>query len=316
MNIFLTGVTGFVGQAIAMQLAKSPNIKLSVVARTKLLRLPIVAKVYQVNNLDGDADLQDALTGIDVVIHAAARVHVMNEAEVNSLDNFRKVNVEGTLNLARQSIAAGVRRFIFISSIKVNGDSNEIGMPYTADDEPAPTDSYGMSKLEAEVGLREMALNSGMEVVIVRPPLVYGSGVRANFASMLYWISSGVPLPLGAVNNARSLVALDNLVDFVITCLKHPAAAGQTFLVSDGEDVSTSELLRRTAAAMGKTTLLLPVPVTWLKLIASLLGKREIAQRLLGSLTVDIEKNRVLLGWRPPLTLNQGLKKTVEGMKR
>jgi nucleoside-diphosphate-sugar epimerase len=239
----------------------------------------------------------------------------MQDDAADPLDAYRLVNVEGTLNLALQAAAAGVRRFVFVSSIKVNGEATSPRRPFTADALPAPLDPYGVSKLEAEQGLRELEAKTSMEVVIVRPPLVYGQGVKANFASMLCWVARGIPLPLGAIHNARSMVTLDNLVDLLVTCLKHPAAAGHTFLVSDGEDVSTSELLRRTAHAMGRKAFLLPIPTFMLDWGAALLGKRAVAQRLCGSLQVDIEKTRHLLGWNPPLTLDQGLKKAVEGMK-
>ena len=209
-----------------------------------------------------------------------------------------------------------MRRFVFVSSIKVNGEATPTGSSFTADDLPAPLDAYGISKMEAEQGLREIASQTGMQVVIVRPPLVYGPGVKANFAAMMRWLQRGVPLPLGAIHNQRSLVALDNLVDLLVTCLTHPAAANQTFLVSDGEDVSTTELLRRMGQAMGKPARLLPVPASWLQLAATLVGKRAVAQRLCGSLQVDIEKTRQLLGWSPPLTLDQGLKKAAEGRVR
>lgn len=257
-----------------------------------------------------------ALQGVSAVLHCAARVHVMAEAAANPLDEFRRVNVQGTLNLARQAAASGVRRFVFVSSIKVNGEATPTGSSFTADDLPTPLDAYGISKMEAEQGLREIASQTGMQVVIVRPPLVYGPGVKANFAAMMRWLQRGVPLPLGAIHNQRSLVALDNLVDLLVTCITHPAAANQTFLVSDGEDVSTTELLRRMGQAMGKPARLLPVPANWLQLAAMLVGKRAVAQRLCGSLQVDIEKTRQLLGWSPPLTLDQGLKKAVEGRVR
>jgi len=239
----------------------------------------------------------------------------MQDDATDPLQAYREVNVKGTLNLASQAAQAGVRRFVFVSSIKVNGEATQPGQPFTADDVPSPLDPYGVSKLEAERGLREIEAETGMEVVIVRPPLVYGPSVKANFAAMMRWVARGIPLPLGAIHNARSMVALDNLVDLLVACLKHPAAAGQTFLVSDGQDVSTTELLRRTAQAMGKKALLLPVPASMLELGATLLGKRAVAQRLCGSLQLDIAKTRRLLGWNPPLTLDQGLKKAVEGMK-
>jgi UDP-glucose 4-epimerase len=217
------------------------------------------------------------------------------------------------LNLARQAAAAGLRRFVFVSSIKVNGEATQLARPFIADDAPAPLDAYGVSKMEAEQGLREIARQTGMEVVIIRPPLVYGPGVKANFAAMMRWLKRGVPLPLGAIHNQRSLVALDNLVDLILTCLTHPAATNQTFLVSDGEDVSTTELLRRMGQAMGKTARLLPVPASWLKVAASLVGKGDVAQRLCGSLQVDISKTRELLGWVPPVSLDEGLRRAAAG---
>jgi len=237
----------------------------------------------------------------------------MEDTAANPLDEFRRVNVQGTLNLARQAAAAGVRRFVFVSSIKVNGEMTQLGRPFTADDAPAPLDAYGVSKMEAEQGLREIALQTGMEMVIIRPPLVYGPGVKANFAAMMRWLRYGVPLPLGVIHNQRSLVSLENLVDLLVTCITHPAAANQTFLVSDGEDVSTTELLRRMGQAMGKPARLLPVPGSWLKLAAGLVGKGDVAQRLCGSLQVDISKTRELLGWVPPVSLDEGLRRAAAG---
>ena len=262
-----------------------------------------------VDGVDDKTDWRDELVDCDVVVHLAARVHVMYDASIDPLAEFRRVNVQGTLNLARQAAASGVRRFVFISSIKVNGEATQPGQPFTADDAPAPLDAYGISKMEAEQGLRELAAQTGMEVVIIRPPLVYGPGVKANFAAMMRWLQRGVPLPLGAIHNQRSLVALDNLVDLIVTCLTHPAAANQTFLVSDDEDVSTTELLRRMGQAMGKPARLLPVPVSWLKVGAAMVGKRDAAQRLSGSLQVDIEKTCRLLGWVPPISLDEGLRR-------
>ena len=315
--ILITGATGFVGSAFVKRLMNESSYKGVVVAiRHKAESLPEGVRPVLVGDMQPTTDWGQALEFVDSVVHCAARVHVMQDDATDPLTAYREVNVFGTLNLARQAAQAGLRRFVFVSSIKVNGEATLPGQPFSADDVPSPLDPYGVSKLEAEQGLREIESKTGMEVVIVRPPLVYGPGVKANFASMMRWVARGIPLPLGAIHNARSMVALDNLVDLLVTCLKHPAAAGQTFLVSDGEDVSTTELLRRTARAMSKKTLLLPVPASVLELCAVLLGKRAVAQRLCGSLQVDIAKTCCLLGWIPPLTLDEGLRKAVKGMQQ
>ena len=269
-----------------------------------------------VGRIDDGTNWRGVLPGCEVVIHLAARVHVMNDTVADPLTAFRVVNVEGTLSLARQAAAAGVKRFVFISTVKVNGEATLPGQRFTADDMPAPQDAYSVSKMEAEQGLRELSAQTGMEVVFIRPPLVYGPGVKANFAAMMRWLRRGIPLPLGAIHNRRSLVALDNLVDLIITCLTHPAAANQTFLVSDGEDLSTTQLLRRMGAALGKPARLIPVPVSILKLGAALVGKPELAQRLCGSLQIDMSKTRELLGWTPPFSVDEGLKKAAEGYLR
>lgn len=263
-----------------------------------------------VPDLTEQVNWEQVVAGQDVIIHSAARVHVMNDLSANPLAEFRTVNVDGTLNLAQQAAAAGVKRFVFISSIKVNGEGTLRGNPYTAFDTPAPEDPYGISKMEAEQGLRLIADETGMEVVIIRPVLVYGPGVKANFLSMMRWVHKGIPLPLGAINNSRSLVSLDNLADLIVTCIDHPAAANQTFLVSDGEDLSTTELLRRVGAALGKPARLLPVPPKLLDFGASLFGKKAVAQRLLGSLQVDISHTCSTLGWKPPVTVDEALAKT------
>ena len=310
----MTGGSGFVGAAMLKRLLKD-GFEARASARSNLSTELKGVQYHQIRDMTVATDWNAALIGVQAVVHCAARVHVMQDDATDPLHAYREVNVNGTFNLARQAAQAGVGRFVFVSSIKVNGEATQPGHPFTADDAPSPLDPYGVSKLEAEQGLREIEAQTGMQVVIVRPPLVYGPGVKANFASMIRWVVRGIPLPLGTIHNARSMVALDNLVDLLVTCLNHPAAAGQTFLVSDGQDVSTTELLRRTANAMGKKAFLLPVPASVLELGASLLGKRAVAQRLCGSLQVDIEKTRRLLGWSPPLTLDQGLKKAVEGMK-
>ena len=233
----------------------------------------------------------------------------MNDLSAGTLAEFRKVNVEGTLNLARQAAEAGVKRFVFISSIKVNGEGTEFGKPYTADDAPAPVDPYGISKLEAEQGLLGLASETGMEITIIRPVLVYGPGVKGNFASMINLVEKGIPLPLGAIHNQRSLVGIDNLVDLIIRCIDHPAAANQVFLAADGEDLSTTELLRIVAKAIERPSRLIPVPAPVLQFGATLLGRKAMAQRLLGSLQVDILKTRELLDWTPPVSVDEGLKR-------
>lgn len=315
--ILVTGATGFVGGAVVRRLLADDALGGVVAAvRRSDMAWPLGVVQAQVGDLTPSTDWSVALNGVFGVVHCAARVHVMKDAATDPLDEYRRVNVQGTLNLARQAAAAGVRRFVFVSSIKVNGEATQPGHRFTADDVPAPLDPYGVSKLEAEQGLRELEVRTGMEVVIVRPPLVYGPGVKANFAAMMRWLARGVPLPLGSIKNKRSMVARDNLVDLLVTCLTHPSAAGQTFLVSDGEDVSTTDLLRRTGLAMGKSTRLLSVPPGLLQFAAAMLGKRGVAQRLCGSLQVDIEKTRRVLGWQPPLCLDQGLKMAVEGMEQ
>lgn len=313
-RVLVTGSSGFVGRSVCAE-AVTRGFAVYGTTRSSCNLLGSTENLV-VGHIDERTDWQEALAGCQVVVHLAARVHVMADTAENPLDAFRRMNVQGSLNLARQAAASGVRRFVFISSIKVNGEATQPSLPFTADDVPAPLDAYGISKMEAEQGLREIAAQTGMEVVIIRPPLVYGPGVRANFAAMMHWLRRGVPLPLGAIHNQRSLVALDNLVDLIVTCLTHPAAANQTLLVSDGEDVSTTELLRRLGKAMDRPARLIPVPAGLLEQATALVGKRDVAQRLCGSLQVDIQKTRQLLGWNPPLTLDQGLKKTAQGYFR
>ena len=308
--ILVSGATGFVGWALVQRLlAEDESRRVAVAVRRGGQQWPERVLPRVTGDLEPSTDWSLALGGVSAVVHCAARVHVMSDTAADPLVEFRRVNVQGTLNLARQAAAVGARRFVFVSSIKVNGEATKPGVPFSADDIPAPLDAYGISKMEAEQGLREIAFQTGMEVVIIRPPLVYGPGVKANFAAMMRWLRRGVPLPLGAIHNQRSLVALDNLVDLIVTCLTHPAAANQTFLVSDGEDVSTTELLRRMGQAMGRPARLIPVPASWLKLAAAMVGKPDVAQRLCGSLQVDIEKTRRLLGWTPPLSLDEGLRR-------
>lgn len=309
-KILVTGANGFVGSALCATLAER-DISYTAALRSKGGGAHDVA----VGDLNAMTDWSHALDGCDSVVHLAARVHVMHDTSSNPLTAFRLVNVDATMNLARQAVAAGVKRFVFVSSIKVNGEATT-DRPFTAFDRPAPDDPYGQSKLEAETALQELARQTGLELVIVRPPLVYGPGVRANFHSLMKLVSLGLPLPLGAVGNRRSMVALDNLVDLLILCCSHPAASGQVFLVSDNNDVGITDLLRMLAAAMQKRSLLLPVPAAWLAAAARLAGKSSAADRLLGSLQVDVQHTMQTLSWRPISSMEAALRKTVAPFRR
>ncbi|MCQ2029692.1 UDP-glucose 4-epimerase family protein [Stutzerimonas zhaodongensis] len=315
MRVLVTGASGFLGSALLPVLKHQGH---DVVATTRSsVSAPVDGVDYRVvGDLSSAQDWHSPLHDIDVVVHTAARVHVMDESSNDPLQAFRLVNVFATLHLARQAVEAGVSRFVFISSIKVSGEQTRPDAPFRADGDPRPIDPYGVSKREAEDGLQALAAETGMEVVIVRPPLVYGPGVKGNFASMIKLVEKGVPLPLGAIHNKRSLVSIGNLVDLIIRCLNHPAAANQVFLAGDGEDLSTTELLRGVGRAMGKPVWLIPVPASVLRLSATLLGKKAMAQRLLGSLQVDISKAHDLLGWTPPHTLEEGLKSCFESCNR
>ncbi len=316
MRCLITGGNGFVGRALTSHvLASGCEVLLS-------LRQPpsadqiVGVETVEIGSLSLKNDWTAALSNVDRIVHLAARVHVMNDNSSDPMAEFRRVNVEGTANLARQAAAAGVRRFVYLSSIKVNGEFTQEGRPFTADDAPAPEDPYGVSKHEAEQALRQIAADTGIEVVIIRPPLVYGPGVKANFESMMRWLARGVPLPLAAVTqNRRSLVALDNLVDLIVTCLTHPAAANQTFLVSDGEDLSTAELLKRMGATMEHPARLFYMPPALLKLGATGLNKPGFYQRLCGSLQLDIAKTRRLLDWTPAVSVDEGLRRAAEGFR-
>jgi len=315
MTILITGASGFVGSAV-LATAFQRQMKVRPVFRTAASEKVFSCGKYDsiiVSTLVADTDWSAAVAKIDVVIHCAAHLHAMRDEEVDPLMAFRAVNVAGTLNLAFQAARAGVKRFIFVSSVKVNGESTELGLAYTPNDVPAPKDAYGASKAEAEAGLRLLSEETGMEIVIIRPPLVYGPGVKGNFSSLLNWVTRGLPLPLGAVTtNCRSLVGLDNLVSLILACIDHPKAANQTFLVSDGEDLSTADLLRRIRVALNLPFHLLPVPVYIIKNTLRLLGKRVIAERLLGSLRVDISKTYTLLNWKPSVSVDEGLRRAVQ----
>lgn len=307
--VLLTGATGFVGSAVHERL-RGDGLALRTAARGAGSRMPDGSEVDFSGELGPETDWAPALDGCGVVVHSGGRAHITKEAAGDPLREFRRVNVEGTLRLARQAADAGVRRFIFLSSIKVNGEGTERGRPFDAESAPAPDGAYGISKHEAEVGLREIAAGSSMDVAIIRPVLVYGPGVKANFRALMGLLRRRIPLPLGAVDNRRSLVGLGNLADLIATCIAHPSAANQTFLVSDDDDVSTTELLRGLGLALGSPARLIPVPGRWMEAVAVAAGRRDLARRLLGSLQVDIRKTREVLGWTPPFSVDEGLAAT------
>jgi nucleoside-diphosphate-sugar epimerase len=312
--VCVSGANGFIGRAVCEGL----------LARLYSVRPAVRSLVYaglagqgldsiEIGEISQVSNRPFSLEGIGVVIHAAARAHVIRDAAVDPLALYRSVNVQGTLHLARQAALSGVKRFVFISSIGVNGAFSDLFRPFANDDAPAPIEDYAVSKWEAEQGLWEIASQTGMEVVVVRPPLVYGPGVKGNFARLLDLVRSGVPLPLAAVNNRRSFIGLDNLVDLLIRCVDHPKAAGEPLLVSDGQDLSTPELLSMIANAMGRPARLFPVPVPLLRLAGRALGRLNEVDRLVGSLQVDSSATRELLGWTPPVSVEEGVGRMVRG---
>lgn len=312
-RVIVTGASGFVGTALCSRLCLD-GVEVTAAVRDKNAATSCNAGNVTVGEIGPDTRWQEVLAGQDAVVHLAARVHLMEEVADDPLAAYRAVNTEGTLNLARQAVVAGVRRFIYLSSVKVNGEGG--ARPYTEHDFPEPLGPYAISKYEAEEGLKAISLETGLEVVILRPPLVYGPGVKANFLAMMRWIYKGVPLPLAGVQNARSLVALDNLVDLIATCLNHPAAANQTFLVSDGEDLSTADLLTRMGGALGSPARLFYIPPWLLRLGAKVVNKSSIYTRLCSSLQVDNNKTRQLLGWTPPVSVDEGLRRAAEGFSQ
>lgn len=312
MKILVTGANGFVGAALCASLLERGHSIRKATRNKDFTEHPAgrASETVLVGSIDPQTDWSSALASMDVVVHLAARVHVMRESSHDPLAEFRRVNVSGTEHLARSAVASGVSRLVYVSSIKVNGEATVDDQKFTESDFPCPQDPYGVSKCEAEQVLRSIAQETGLEVVIVRPPLVYGPGVKGNFAQMLKALGKGIPLPLASVKNLRSLVYVGNLADALIACATHPAAAGQTFLVSDGEDISTPDLLRSLAVSVGKPAWLLPCPPALLKTMAKLAGKGPQAERLLGSLRVESGKIRRELNWTPPYSLQQGLQAT------
>lgn len=311
--ILITGANGFVGSAVTSYLKSTGGYTVSVAVRALIDGISCPQTV--VGEINGATDWAQAVSSQNVVIHLAARVNVTRADVADPYAEYSEVNVKGTMNLARQAADSGVKRFIFVSSIKVNGEATNPNRPFLADDRVNPVEPYGVSKWEAELGLQEIGRDTGMEIVIIRPPLVYGPGVKGNFADLIKLVGCGFPLPLGGVKNKRSLIALDNLVDLVATCINHPNAVNQVFLASDGRDLSTAELLKCIADAMGKPSRLLNLPVSLVAFFAVVIGRKSHAARLLGSLQIDISKTRDLLNWKPPVSVELGVRRCIESIE-
>lgn len=309
-NLLITGANGFVGRALISKLALETNHFVRASVRKKIIQFSSQIEVVENMDASSNTNWTDALRDIDVVIHLLARVHVMDDKVADPLLEFRNINVNATIALANAAAKQGVKRFVFLSSVKVNGEST-FHKPFSESDLPHPQDAYAISKWEAEEALREISKDTGMEVVIIRSPLVYGPKVKANFLKMMQYISRGIPLPLGAIQNKRSLIGIDNLVDFIATTISHPNATNQTFLISDDEDISTTDLLRRIGKYIGMPARLIPLHPKILSFLFNILGRQDFGNRLLGSLEVDITKAKKLLAWSPPKTLDEGLRATV-----
>ena len=308
MKVLVTGANGFVGRALCPYLAELGYAVVPVVRRQSCIADEVIVHCTE--------SWKAALKGCDSVIHLAARAHVMQDQERDPLQAFRANNLDTTIELAKRASEAGVRRFVFMSTIKVNGEETAPGCSFSHDDPVDPKDPYAISKREAEQMLWQISPKTGMEVVVIRPPLVYGPGVKGNFMRLMQAIDKRRPLPLGGIQNQRSLIYLGNLVDVIRQCVTHPNAAGKTFLVSDGDDVSTPELVCRIAAALGRRPFLLPVPVSWMRHAGRVLGKQAAVDRLLGSLYVDIAPLREELGWTPPYTMQEGLEATAQWYRK
>jgi nucleoside-diphosphate-sugar epimerase len=308
MNVLVTGANGFVGKALCEALLENGHRVIAIYRSQQKVRVGV--SPHFISDINASTDWSEVLSNVDVVVHLAARVHVMNDIAENPLMEFRKINVDASLNLANQAILAGVKRFIYLSSIKVNGEFTLADKPFTETDIANPQDAYAISKHEAELALWGVCQHNNMELVIIRPPLIYGAGVKANFANMMRVVKRGVPLPLGKIHNQRSFIYVNNLTSLIIRCVEHTAAANQLFLASDNCDLSTTDLLTRCAKALAVKSRLIPIPQKMIEMAAAMLGKRDFAQRLCGNLQVNSAKARNLLAWQPPFTIDQGLKAT------
>jgi nucleoside-diphosphate-sugar epimerase len=310
INILITGATGFVGKNLIEKSKKNKDLNFTAVTRKDGAIDNVECKI--ISDINSSTQWDNVINNIDVIVHTAARVHVMNDNSSDPLNEFREVNTRGTINLAKSAVQKGVKRFIFISSIKAGGETSELGKPLTENDVYVPSDYYGLSKYEAEHQLLQLAKNSKMEVVIIRPTLIYGPGVKANFETMMRWASRPIPLPFGAIDNKRSLVSIDNLISLIEVCFYHPKAKNQIFYVSDDNDLSTSDLLLKIYKSFKNRTPLIPVPENIIKLIFLLVGKSDYSVRLLGSLQVDISKVKSLLNWEPVYSVEESIEKTVK----
>lgn len=308
MNVLVTGANGFVGKALCKRLVED-GIKVRSAVR-RIVDETTIGEVVNLGDIDGQTEWSNSLQGVGAVVHLAARVHCNHRSTDDVAAEYIRVNVGGTKQLATCAVKAGVKRLVYVSSIKVNGE-NTNSSPFTENDAPRPMDAYAISKWEAERALQKIAAATDLEVVILRPPLIYGPSVRANFLTLLNLVERGVPLPFGSVRNQRSLLYVGNMVDAIVSCLHHPEASGNTFLISDGEDVSTPELIRHLASLLGHPARLIPIPHGVLTLAGKLLGRSSEASRLVASLQVDSAHIRNVLGWSPPFSMKEGLADTV-----
>lgn len=312
MNILITGATGFVGRALLHRLCETPENRVVALSRRSVKDAPSNSEIVISTGFSLPEEERSLLSEVDVVVHCGARAHQMHDDPHTCLEEYRRVNVVETMKLARQAADANIKRFVYISSIKVNGELTGQGKLFTAEDIPDPVDPYGISKMEAEIELQRFTASTQMELVIVRPVLVYGPGVKANFLTLINWVNKGIPLPFASVCNKRSFVYLDNLIEFIRLCMVHRAAANEIFLISDGDDLSTPCLVSKIARSLGRRPFLIPVPVWLMSFCASVVGKSAITTRLFSSLQVDVKKNSMLLNWKAPYSVEQGIENTVK----